>query len=194
MLSYQRIPGYAVLLCVLVLTVYGVFTLLDKMLLIPAETHSRIFADNVEKFDKRALQKINRMMLSTNNTNNPFALSTCGKTYEIRSSLNPSFQNFIIEHIDRKNSRFFAFVAIEAETGRILAMVSYDKNNPDGDTCTNPDYPAASLFKIITSAAAIEKCGFNCNTPVTFNGSKYTLYKTLLYLLQGITDFAGKSK
>jgi len=180
MLSYQRIPGYAVLLCVLVLTVYGVFTLLDKMLLIPAETHSRIFADNVEKFDKRALQKINRMMLSTNNTNNPFALNTGGKTYEIRSSLNPSLQNFIIKHIDRKNSRFFAFVAIEADTGRIIAMVSYDKNNPDSDICTNPDYPAASLFKIITSAAAIEKFGFNCNTPVTFNGNKYTLYKTQL--------------
>ncbi|MGB9499309.1 MAG: penicillin-binding transpeptidase domain-containing protein [Dissulfuribacterales bacterium] len=180
MLSYRRIPGYAVLLCVLVLIVYGVFTLPNKMLFVPGETHSRIFADNIENFDKRTLQKINRMMPFTNVTNKRFALSTGGKTYEIRSSLSPSLQNFIIEHIDRKNSRFFAFVAIEADTGRILSMVSYDKNNPDSDICTNPDYPAASLFKIITSAAAIEKFGFNCNTPVTFNGNKYTLYKTQL--------------
>ena len=178
--SYRRMPGYAVLLCVLVLTVYGAFTLLDKMLFVPGKTHSRIFADNVEKFDKPTLQKINRMIPFTNATNKSFELNTGGKTFEIKSSLNPSLQNFIIEHIDRKNSRFFAFVAIEAETGRILAMVSYDKTNPDGDTCTNSDYPAASLFKIITSAAAIEKYNFNCNTPVTFNGNKYTLYKRQL--------------
>ncbi len=65
-------------------------------------------------------------------------------------------------------------------TGRILSMVSYDKNNKNANICTTPDYPAASLFKIITAAAAIEKCGFNCNTPVTFNDGKYTLYKPQL--------------
>ena len=69
---------------------------------------------------------------------------------------------------------------MEAKTGRVLSMVSYGKNNPGSDICTNSAYPAASIFKIITSAAAIEKCGFNCNTPVSFNGNKYTLYKRQL--------------
>jgi len=69
---------------------------------------------------------------------------------------------------------------MEPTTGRILSMVSYDRNNKNSNICLTPDYPAASLFKIITAAAAIEKCGFNSNTPVNFNDGKYTLYKRQL--------------
>lgn len=178
--SYRRIPRYAVALCILMLAVLGIFKLLDKTLFIPNETYSMLFADKNDIFDKSVLQKIIRLVPFTRENKNIFELSTGGKTYQIRSSIEPSLQKFIIDQIDRKNSKFFGFVAMEAKTGRILSMVSYDKNNLNSDICTNSAYPAASIFKIITSAAAIEKCGFNCNTPVTFNGSKYTLYKRQL--------------
>ena len=142
---------------------------------------SSIFTnDSVEKFDKKTLQKIVKQISFATRSDKNFELTTSGNTYQIESSIDPCLQEFIIDHIDRKNSKNFGFVAMEPSTGRILSMVSYDRNNKDSNICITPNYPAASLFKIITAAAVIEKCGFNCNTPVTFNDNKYTLYKTQL--------------
>jgi peptidoglycan glycosyltransferase len=134
--SYKRLPRYAAILFALVITVFGIFKLLDKALFIPNETHSILFADKVDQFDKGVLQKIIRLVPFTKDPKNSFELSTGGNTYQIRSSIEPSLQKFIIDRVDRKNSKFFGFVAIEAETGRILSMVNYDKNNPYNDICT----------------------------------------------------------
>jgi cell division protein FtsI/penicillin-binding protein 2 len=63
--------------------------------------------------------------------------------------------------------------------GRILSMVSFDKTDPSGNPNIN-QFPAASIFKIVTAAAAVEKCGFNRNTELLYNGKKHTLYKSQL--------------
>ncbi len=178
--SYRRIPLYAVLLTLLLIAGHGIFLLLDKTLATPNKDYSTIFTDQVEKFDKNTLKKIVRQLSFSTCSDNDYELTTGGTTYQIKSSIDPCLQEFIIDHIDRKNSKHFGFVAMDPETGRILSMVSYDKNSKESNICIAPDYPAASLFKIITAAAVIEKCGFNCNTPVTFNDNKYTLYKIQL--------------
>jgi len=179
--SYRRIPFYAVLLCLLILAGNGVFILLDKSLEVQQKDISLIFNNNqIDQFDKSTLQRILRQCPVANCSEKNFELTTDGATYQIKSSIAPGLQEFIIDHIDRKNSRHFGFVAMEPTTGRILSMVSYDRNNKNSNICLTPDYPAASLFKIITAAAAIEKCGFNSNTPVNFNDGKYTLYKRQL--------------
>ena len=178
--SYRRIPLYAILLCALVLITKGVFMFLDTTIKTKDINYSLIFDEQVEKFDKNTLQKIIRQLHYTNGSDQNFEIKTAGKTYQIESSIDPFLQEFIIDHIDRKNSKHFGFVAMDPETGRILSMVSYDRNSKDSNICLTPDYPAASLFKIITAAAVIEKCGFTCNTPVTFNDNKYTLYKSQL--------------
>ena len=54
------------------------------------------------------------------------------------------------------------------------------KNNPTKNPCLSNEFPAASIFKIVTAAAAIEKCGFNSETVLTYNGDKYTLYRSQL--------------
>ena len=41
-------------------------------------------------------------------------------------------------------------------------------------------YPAASIFKIITAAAAVEQKNLDSNSKLKFNGSQHTLYKTQL--------------
>jgi len=178
--SYRRIPLYILILTVLVCISHGIFTLLDKTLDIPDKNYSTIFPDQAETFDNFTLQKIFRQIPFTSGTEKNFELTTGKTTYEIKSSIDPRLQEFIIDHVDRKNSKNFGFVAMDPTTGRILSMVSYDKYNKDANICITPNYPAASLFKIITAAAAIEKCGFNINTPVTFNDNKYTLYKIQL--------------
>ena len=59
-------------------------------------------------------------------------------------------------------------------------MVSFDKGDASNNTCTDNMFPAASVFKIVTAAAAIEKYQFDPDTPLTYNGRKYTLYRSQL--------------
>ena len=64
--------------------------------------------------------------------------------------------------------------------GRILAMVGYDKTDPLNNPCVDSSFPAASIFKIVTAAAAIEKCRLDPDSKMHFNGRKHTLYKSQL--------------
>jgi penicillin-binding protein A len=46
--------------------------------------------------------------------------------------------------------------------------------------CLDSCFPAASIFKIVTAAGAIEKLGLNKDSQLVYNGGKYTLYKSQL--------------
>lgn len=63
------------------------------------------------------------------------------------------------------------FVAIEPKTGRILAMVSHSEIDPAWERTAfyNP-YPMASLFKIVTTAAALEQKKVSPDTVFAFRG------------------------
>jgi cell division protein FtsI/penicillin-binding protein 2 len=63
------------------------------------------------------------------------------------------------------------FIALEPKTGRVLAMTSYSADNPQwsGDAFYQL-YPMASLFKIITAAAALEQKKVHPDTVMAFRG------------------------
>ncbi|MBC2712374.1 MAG: PbpA [Desulfosarcina sp.] len=52
--------------------------------------------------------------------------------------------------------------------------------DPDRDPCLTAEYPAASLFKIVSAAAAVEEKGYTAGSRFNFNGYKHTLYKRQL--------------
>ena len=55
------------------------------------------------------------------------------------------------------------------------------KKGGKGDNlCTKAVYPAASLFKIVSAAAALETAGFTPDRAVIYTGRKHTLYKRQL--------------
>jgi hypothetical protein len=66
------------------------------------------------------------------------------------------------------------------DTGRLLTMAGFNKIDPDRDPCLMAEYPAASLFKIVTAAAAVEEKGYTAGSRFKFNGYKHTLYKRQL--------------
>jgi cell division protein FtsI/penicillin-binding protein 2 len=71
-----------------------------------------------------------------------------------------------------------AIVMMDAETGRILALTSFQKNNPNGENLAlKGTFPAASVFKIVTATAALDKYNVTPDTQVAFNGGNHTLYK-----------------
>jgi penicillin-binding protein A len=98
----------------------------------------------------------------------------------IETSLDPELQSRLTRAMDRKNSRFIGIVAMQADTGRVLALAGFNKVEPDHNPCLLNKFPAASIFKIVTAAAAVDRCGYGAKTRVRFNGYKHTLYKRQL--------------
>lgn len=75
---------------------------------------------------------------------------------------------------------YAAFVAIDAQTGKILSLNSYQRDPLDqnlGNITLRAIFPAASIFKIVTAAAAIDDTKLSPDTVFAFNGSSHTLYK-----------------
>jgi penicillin-binding protein A len=68
------------------------------------------------------------------------------------------------------------FVAMDPNTGKILAMVEYSAENPKAEALSlRATYPAASIFKLITAAAAIEEKKADPATSISYHGGMYRL-------------------
>jgi cell division protein FtsI/penicillin-binding protein 2 len=117
---------------------------------------------------------------------NIFFIETPDEHYKITTSIDTYLQEYLLSLLDRLKGltrgkpQRIAFVVMEADTGKIIAMTGFDLQNPDANPCIESDYPAASIFKIVTAAAAIETLGYTPQTQLFFNGNKYTLYKRQL--------------
>ncbi|MFP4085442.1 MAG: penicillin-binding transpeptidase domain-containing protein [Desulfobacteraceae bacterium] len=109
-----------------------------------------------------------------------FVLDHNGSSMTVESTLDPGLQNYITDLLGRSQTLQAAVVVVRPDDGRVLAMVSYDKNGNGDELCLKADFPAASLFKIVAAAAALETAGFTPQKPVYYNGRKYTLYKQQL--------------
>ena len=73
---------------------------------------------------------------------------------------------------------FAAVVLMEPDTGRILALAQYVKSgSSDFKPFFSHSLPAASIFKIVTATAAIDKYKLGPDSTVNFLGGHYTLYK-----------------
>jgi len=100
------------------------------------------------------------------------------RNLHLKTTIDPELQQSVLNTLNPTASRFMSVVVMNPVNGKILAMVSYDRDNRDNNTCVSNRFPAASIFKIITAAAAIEKCGFNTESEISFIGTKHTLYKS----------------
>jgi cell division protein FtsI/penicillin-binding protein 2 len=98
----------------------------------------------------------------------------------VETSLDADLQSYLLGRLDRENSRYIGIVVMEAVTGRILAMAGFDKQDHTGNPCLRSNFPAASIFKIVTAASAVDHCGYTAASPMHFNGYKHTLYKRQL--------------
>lgn len=138
---------------------------------------------HLEKSQVKAL--VQTLDILNSKTDIFFANGT-GGTYTIQTGLDTRIQTELIKTLDylktlnRGKPVLIGLVAMDAGTGFIKAMAGFDSNSPDTNPCTSIGYPAASIFKIITASAAVEKLNYTATTPLYFNGGKYTLYKQQL--------------
>lgn len=99
------------------------------------------------------------------------------KTYQAKLSLDYELQRRIESLYERYDPVFAAFVAIDPDTGRVLAMADYSNEGHSENLVLHATYPTASVFKVITSAAALEERKVSANSLVSYNGANTTLYK-----------------
>ena len=130
-------------------------------------------------WDKKGVQTLFDRQSFLNLESKNFELIYENQKLNVQTSLDLSLQRFIYQKLYRSTSRYIGIVVMNPLHGRILAMVSFDKTDPYGNPNIN-QFPAASIFKIVTAAAAVDKYGFNPSTEFLYNGKKHTLYKSQL--------------
>jgi len=134
-----------------------------------------------------SIEDLRGLLAQVKSTNGPFELvyhvEAPGGRYTLETSIDKDLQRFVTDLLGRSMTQHSAAVVIRPDTGQILAMASYENNGNGGrgeNICLRADFPAASLFKIVAAAAAVEARGMNPETPLAFRGQRYTLYKSQL--------------
>lgn len=118
----------------------------------------------------------NSIPLSNNTVSVPFQKDSA----VLHLTIDTVLQEFCSKLMASYHPKYGAAAAIEPRTGRVLALVSYtNEGEPSfGDNLyAKSIFPAASVFKTITAAAAIETAHLNSNSPLRHTGRNHTLYK-----------------
>jgi cell division protein FtsI/penicillin-binding protein 2 len=110
----------------------------------------------------------------------PAVVHVNGRRFFIQTAIYPKLQKYILKTLKRSRTLQSAVVVMDPHDGRLLSMVNYDANGQTSNLCLQADFPAASLFKIVTAAAALEGAGLSLDQRLYYRGSKHTLYKSQL--------------
>ena len=108
---------------------------------------------------------------------NEWGVEENGSRLTVKTTIDAKLQKYIVSLLKRPRTVQSAVVVLNPYDGRILAMASYDKNGDTENLCLNAEYPAASLFKIVSAAAALETAGYWPDKRLSYAGRRHTLYK-----------------
>ena len=100
-------------------------------------------------------------------------VSTTNRKDYVFYTLQGALQDHAEKLIEKATVPHAALVVMNPRTGAILAMAG--KSPLSANPQLMSTFPAASLFKVVTSAAAIESADLRPDTEVRFRGGDYTL-------------------
>jgi peptidoglycan glycosyltransferase len=155
---------------------------------------------NTKKQPKAALEKpstrdpaifMKDLNLNPAQLRDHFVLEQGEAIFDIRSSLDKALQDYILRLLQRSRTLQAAVIVLSPDDGRVLAMANYDKDGNSENLCVKADFPAASIFKIVSAAAAIESAGFTPDQTVFFQGRRHTLYRQ--QLKQTVNRYTNKT-
>jgi penicillin-binding protein A len=141
--------------------------------------------------DKRVPEKISReemprllegFPIGAPLSSRTFQVVRNGSTLAVETTLLPPLQNYLYDLLHHSLTLRAAAVVLKPSTGEVLAFSDYrnGRGNGEGNLCLKADHPAASLFKIVAAAAAIDARGLTPESSVAFKGGRYTLYRSQL--------------
>jgi peptidoglycan glycosyltransferase len=88
-------------------------------------------------------------------------------------TLDPDLQDYVSRTVSQADANHIAVVALNPKTGAILAIAG--RSPTISGIEYHAGFPAASLFKVVTAAAAIEEAGIAPESLIQFRGGTYTL-------------------
>ena len=184
----RNIPKYSAVLLFVLIFVCGIISGLSGIACHHTQTLNSNTPDNKadihhsqkKLITKRDVQSLIDSESFVNLKEKGFGFVFNEQNFRVDTSLDVPLQQFMLDNLDQSTARYIGIVAMDPTTGRILSMVSFDKTNQHNNPCIDNKFPAASIFKIVTAAAAIEKCNFNSGSILKYNGGKHTLYKSQL--------------
>ncbi|MCC7441582.1 MAG: penicillin-binding protein [Bdellovibrionales bacterium] len=99
----------------------------------------------------------------------------------LRYSLHPEYQRHVRKVLEAHRPDYASFVAIDPATGQVLSLVNSVHGEQSRGLASNlavqARFPAASVFKVITAAAAIDQRRVSADTVIPYNGGNHTLYR-----------------
>jgi len=108
-----------------------------------------------------------------------------GRAFVVETFLDESLQEFLVERLEQCTVPLAAVVALDPATGQVKAMASHDRLPGRTDYALTPAFPAASVFKMVTAAAALEAGGLRPGSRIPYHGRAHTLYKGQLKSRRG---------
>jgi cell division protein FtsI/penicillin-binding protein 2 len=118
------------------------------------------------------------------NVNTPRSRITVpADTLVISLSIDTALQKYAASMFRQYKPRYAAVAALDPSTGRVLALASYagDGEEMDGrELYLRNRFPAASVFKTVVAAAAIERGRMHGKTVLEHFGRNHTLYTSQL--------------
>ncbi len=124
-------------------------------------------------------ESISAYALKSTNLPEQASLNVDDRQYDVRLNytLDQELNDYVDKLLEKYNPDYAAVVAMQPDTGRILSVSSHVRGEPSDNLALHSGYPAASIFKIVTAAAAINEGEASPSTTYKFNGKSTTLYK-----------------
>lgn len=101
-----------------------------------------------------------------------------GELISLAYTLDPSLQKQADKLLASYRPDFGAIVVMDPNTGRIRAISSYERTpHFNENLALRASFPAASIFKMVTAAAAVDRHRTDPEDRIRYNGGNHTLYK-----------------
>jgi peptidoglycan glycosyltransferase len=128
--------------------------------------------------DKKAVAKLLAKNLNDIIRGMPFAIKhpKLGPL-TVSPTINPQMQRRAEKLLATNRDRRAALVVVEADTGRLLALAGIKRRRKNHKIGLGANAPAASLFKVVTAAAALEEVSLAPSSQLTFVGRPHTLFR-----------------
>lgn len=101
-----------------------------------------------------------------------------GEMVNVSYTLDPNLQKQADKLLTTYKPDYGAIVVIDPRSGRIRALSSYERNPQFNENLAlRASFPSASIFKMVTAAAAIDRHQTDPEDRIRYNGGNHTLYK-----------------
>jgi len=134
-----------------------------------------LYANESTGYLDTVIAKINDLFKDLNIL--PQTVEVDQKSFNVEYTFDHELSNYIVNLVRKFKPTSSAIVVVDNETGNVLTAVGYDKKHDriDYELPFSSSHPAASLAKIVTSAALLEQEVIDLETPLIFLGKTTTL-------------------